>query len=179
MVMRTTRLLHRWPCFYGAWVGAVALGVALVTGAGGCSPDAAATNKPSPEDQFPPNKVLTPGEQASVEADMRSTTTGYQPRPLVKAPEGTRWEDVPGAIRAAAGACFLGVADVKQADDQVDATLVMPDGQRGKATVTRTAAGIQAQVTLGAFGRADEEAAFLKKFDRALKSLGQQRRPQA
>lgn len=154
-------------------------GLLLLTWAlAGCQPDAAATNRASPEDQFPANRVLGPAEEERTVRAMDATAAGEQGRPLVPAPAGYRWSDVPGALRAAAGVCFAGVASISQKEDEVVATLVLDDGQRGTATASRREGGVVLQVSLGIFGQPTREAEFTGAFERALRQMGAVRRPQ-
>jgi hypothetical protein len=154
--------------------------VLLLAGAApGCRPDAAASNRPAPEDAFPPNRVLAPGDEARVLGALQATAEGEPARPLVPAPGGYRWTDVPGALRAAAGACFAGVASISQKDDEVVAALVLDDGQRGTAIATRQRDGVAVVVHLGVFGQPAREAEFERAFQRALRQMGAARKPQA
>jgi len=145
----------------------------------GCAPDAAASNRPAAEDAFPPNRVLSSADQAAVDRALSEAAEGEAGRPLVAASGGYRWSDVPGAISAAAGQCFVGVASVSQKDDEVVATLVLADGEPGEAVVTRTNDGVQARVSLGTFGQPADEAKFVAAFKRALARMATVRKPQA
>lgn len=159
-----------------AWGVAAWLGVACTSG---CAPDAAASNQPASEDAFPPDKVLSSADQAAVDRALSEAAEGEVGRPLVAATGGYRWSDVPAAISAAAGQCFVGVASVSQKDDETVATLVLADGEPGEAVVTRTTEGVQARVTLGTFGQPAEEAKFVAAFKRALARMATVRKPQA
>lgn len=159
-----------------AWGAVACLGLACTWG---CAPDAAASNQPASEDAYPPNKVLSAADQDAVDRALSGAAEGEVGRPLVAASGGYRWSDVPKAISAAAGQCFVGVASVSQKDDEVVATLVLADGQPGEAVVTRTADGVQARVTLGTFGQPAEEAKFVAAFKRALARMATVRKPQA
>ncbi len=159
--------------FYRACCAAVFAGLCA-----SCSQDAAARNRPDPADQFPPNKVLSTSDQQVVMGVLNHSAEGHTPRPLLAAPEGFRWSDVPGALSAAAGPCFMGVAEVSSTDEEAKATLVMPDGQEGTAIVTRTATGVAIRASLGVRGNPELEAEYEKLFHAALKRMGQQRRPQ-
>lgn len=147
-------------------------------GAGCSAPDAATTNRTEPAETYQANRTLSPSDQDAVLRAMEITTEGHAARPLIAAPGGYRWSDVPGALRAAAGSCFLGVGAIAQTDDEVVATLQMADGQRGQATVSRGERGVQARVTLGAFGQPKQEQEFVNAFHKALTRMGAVRRPQ-
>lgn len=167
--------------YYCAYAGlAVVAGCLLLSlmQAGGCASDAAASNQAYPEDSFPPNTVLTFAQQQEVLAVFDDIARDAHGRPLVPAPEGFRWADVPTALGVAARRCMLGLATVTTSEEEVHATLVLPDGQTGLAVVTRTTDGVGVQTTLGVLGDPKAEALFNETFSRALARLGQVRRPQ-
>lgn len=138
----------------------------------------ATSNRPSPEDQFSATKVLTASEQAEILDVFAQYAAGREARPLVAAADGYRWSDVPGALRAAAGPCFVGVASVSTTDETVKAMLVLDDGQEGEAIVTRTPDGVAVRASMGVLGDAEREAKFERLFHRALARMALVRKPQ-
>ncbi|MBL9140435.1 MAG: hypothetical protein JNK53_01095 [Phycisphaerae bacterium] len=143
-----------------------------------CAPDAATTNLSGVEDSLPANRALSSQDQAQILQVLSSTAEGHPTRPLVSAPNGYRWSDVPGALSAAASQCSMAVGAFSKSADEVVATLVLPDGQRGTATASRGESGVTVRASIGAFGQPEVEARFARAFVSALKRMGAVRRPQ-
>ncbi len=144
----------------------------------GCAPDAASNNLTESDDAVPANRVLSPEEQAAVVRAMASTAEGHPTRPLAAAAGGYRWSDVPAALAAAASHCGLATSATSRSAEEVVASLVLPDGQRGRAVATQGPSAVTVQVSIGTFGDAKAEAEFTRAFNAALARLGRVRKPQ-
>lgn len=144
----------------------------------GCAPDAASNNLIESDDAVPANRVLSPEDQAEIVRAMASTAEGHPTRPLASAPGGYRWSDVPAALAAAASHCGLATSATSRSAEEVVATLVLPDGQRGRAVATQGPTAVTVQVSIGTFGDAKAEAEFTRAFNAALARLGKVRKPQ-